>query len=149
SDDDQQVDSFCLYRGSNRGVTVPVHVGIHTGGAEDGAPLIQDAPDLISTQGAGQALHQASPSLLDPDHLFTGGDHSGDHAPDCGVEPRTVAARGENTYPHLGPRRSRNSILPTVETSTRRCHTCTPRTSPPFGPKAPSAIHANSTMLGT
>src|SRR5690606_8566693 len=101
ADDDQRVDACRLDGFPDRLVAVAVHVRVHAGGAEDGAPLIEDPPDVVAGQRPDEALHQAPPPFLDAYALAATSRHAGDHAPDGGVEARTVASGGEHPHLHL------------------------------------------------
>ncbi len=97
ADHDDGVDPVRLDRAPHALVAVAVHVRVAAGRAEDGAAALQDAADVVASERAYVAVHEAVPAVEDADDLHVvshdraAHDRTGD-----GVEPGAVAAGGED-----------------------------------------------------
>ena len=102
ADHDQPVDAleqqvvYCL------AATVSFPEFQRTGGPDDGAAAIQDAADVIPTDGpdAVTALDQARISLVDREDLGAVVQRRPDHRADGRVHPLRIAAAGHYRQPH-------------------------------------------------
>jgi hypothetical protein len=97
ADGDQGVDAEALHVLLDLVGTALALEGVGARGAEDRAALLADADDVAALQGDDVALHDAAPSIAEPDELLVVDLDALEHGgPDDRVQARAVAATRED-----------------------------------------------------
>ena len=102
SDRDERIE-LRLAEVAQHGLDSPVYlVRIGSRRAEDRAAAREYSRDLAPSERSEDPLGQSLPPVADRDHLVTAVGRSPDDGPDHGVQPRAVAAAGQDPDSHDG-----------------------------------------------
>ena len=100
ADHDHRVDPLALERRGHRRGALAVDVRVAPRRAENRAATLEDAAHRVAVERAKLPLHEAVPPVEDPDDLGAVPPcRARRHAADHGVQPGTVAARGQDRNP--------------------------------------------------